>query len=266
MSVELVEGPSAEVAASRLELLTVALDGALELGSYTDEELVALDAPDGRPFAPSPWFSALSEQEGQIAVIAALRGLTARGVYRAIPVDEESGEITFEADPDLLALLSLRRQVPTVVVAEHRAQERVQWYVLYNHPEGLWLGEKVTPTGLHEFTLADREHWTRVLAEWSGATGAVQERPVLDVVVPPVNGSAAEAAPPYVVAVCEKSTVITRFDATGGTPRETWGSVHTGADAHYVGAESPGGMHYLGATARDVRALWEDVLEPLQEV
>lgn len=266
MSVEAVDGPSAEVAASRLELLTVALTGPLELGSYTDEELVALDAPDGRPFAPSPWFSTLSEQEGQAAVVAALRGLTARGVYRAIPVDEESGEMTFEADPDLLALLSLRRQVPTVVVAEHRAQERVQWHVLYSHSEGLWLGEKITPIGIHEFTLAGREHWVEVLTEWSGATDGSQERPVLDVLVPPVNGSAAEAAPPYVVAVCEKSTVITRFDATGSAPRETWGSVHTGTDAHYVGMETPEGMHYLGATARDVRTRWENALEPLEAV
>ncbi|MBT0768680.1 hypothetical protein KIH74_07065 [Kineosporia sp. J2-2] len=266
MSTELVDEPSAEVAASRLELLTVALTGPLELGSYTDEELVGLDAADGRPFAPSPWFSALSQQEGQVAVVAALRGLTARGLYRAIPVNEESGEITFEADPDLLALLSLRRQVPTVVVAEHRAQGRAQWHVLYSHPEGLWLGEKITPIGVHEFTLADRDHWVRVLTEWSGATDPVQERPFLDVVVPPVNGSAAEAAPPYVVAVCEKSTVITRFDAADGAPRETWGSVHAGTGAYYVARESPAGMHYLGATARDVRARWDDALEPLRGV
>lgn len=146
-----------EVLASRLELMAAAADEPVQLGVFTDEELAALDDLSTSPVQPSPWFASLSEAEKQIAMTAALRGLTARGVYRATPVDAQTRTYTAAIDPSIGALLTFRRYVDWLVVVERTTAESTGWALLYPQRERRFLIEYVDHVGLHEFVATDAE-------------------------------------------------------------------------------------------------------------
>lgn len=270
---------SPQVIETRLDLLAAAVEEPLALGTFTDEELAGLDDPTGPPSAPSPWLTGLPAEEAQTAVTAALRGLTARGLYRAIPVDEQEHTFAVEAEPQLLALLTMRRYTSCVVVAERRTAAAVDWTVLYAQRAGLWLAETITPIGLHAFTLATAEAHTESMTAWSGIPGAeAATAPDLDVTL----SRDQLAAGPQALEPVGKSTVaitLTRFDidtvpdddgTEGGrdasTVRETWSGVFTGPSGCYLSTVTgDAGVRYRGVAAARVREHWQRTLEVIVE-
>lgn len=254
---DLAPPESDAVVGARLDLVAAALDGPQVLGRFTDEELVGLDEPGSEPLAPSPWYSSLSDAEKATALTAALRGLTARGVYRATPLDAETGAYAFQADTQVLALLTMRRYTGTVVVAERRTSDLVDWAVLYSQRDGLWLTEVVTHVGQHEFTLAPEADTVDALTTWCGARPDVPA-PDLDVVLTrdQVAGQDPALEP---VGLSTAALTVTRLDF-GDTVSETWTGVFTGPHGSYVSTAVGDDVGYRGADRAAVLAHWHDVL------
>lgn len=259
--VDLLESPDSEgVLATRLSLYGAAVDDPQRLGTFTDEELVGLDDLGRPPSAPSPWLASLPRDEQDSAVTAALRGLTARGVYLASPVDEASGTFVYRAVPEILALLTMRRYTGCVVVAERQGSEARDWVVLYEQRAGLWLAEYVTHTGLHDFVLASAEDTVEAVTTWSGALAGLPA-PETDVVLTRDEVAAARAGALEQVGRSTVAVTITRLDV-GETTTESWTGVFTGPEGGYVSVAEPGDrVRYRGATREDVLEHWRTVLE-----
>jgi hypothetical protein len=258
-TVGLLESPDSEgVVDLRLSLYGAAVDDPQRLGTFTDEELVGLDDLGRAPSAPSPWLTSLPQDEQDSAVTAALRGLTARGVYLATPVDAESGTFVYRAIPEILALLTMRRYTGCVVVAERQGSQARDWVVLYEQRAGLWLAEYVTHTGLHDFVLATAEATVESLTAWCGAPDGVPA-PATDVVLTREQ-VAAQAPELEEVGRSTAAVTITRL-GLGDTTTESWTGVFTGPEGSYVSvAEGDDGVRYRGAGRADVLAHWRDVL------
>lgn len=258
VEVDDLEEPGAEaVVEARLTLLGLAVDAPQVLGRYTDEELAALAGVGSAPLAPSPWFGSLSEDEQQTAVTAALRGLTARGVYRAVPVDATTGEFAYQAAPELLALLSMRQFTGTVVVAERRLAEQRDWAVLYRQRAGLWLTEYVTFVGQHEFVLSTDEDAAQALTAWSGAPVDVPA-PAFDVTLTREQVAQQDVA----LEPVGRSTValtLTRLEIAGSVD-ESWSGVFTGPQGSYLSVAVDDDVRYHGTDRDGVLTHWRDLL------
>jgi len=259
---ELAHPDSDAVAAARLTLLGTAVDGPVTLGTFTDEELVAVDGSIGAPFAPSPWFTSLSQDEQETAVTAALRGLTARGVYRAEPLDPEAGTFTFRASARLLALLTMRRHTGTVVVAERRLADQLDWALLYQQRAGLWLGEYVSSVGQHELVLATDDDTADAVTAWCGARAEVLA-PELDLVLTRERVAAQDDAL-LPLAACTAAVTVTRLEVEGDRPDEdvveTWSGVFTGPSGSYVSTAADDDVAYRGVDRDGVRSHWRSLL------
>ena len=254
---ELAEPGGDAVIETRLVLYGAAVDGPQVLGRFTDEELVGLDGLGSEPSAPSPWYSSLSVNEQQIAITAALRGLTARGAYLATPLDADAGTFEFLASVDILALLTMRRHTGTVVVAERQHAEQLDWAVLYQQRAGLWLTEYVSHIGLHEFVLSVDDAAGDALTTWCGAH-AETPAPPLDLTLTRTE-VAAQSAALGPVAQSTAAVTITRLDV-GDAVQETWTGVYTGPAGSYVSTAAGDGVRYVGADREAVLAHWLDVL------
>jgi len=254
---ELDTPTSQAVAAARLSLFAAAVDAPQHLGPWTDEELAGLDEPGRPPSAPSPWFSSLPAAEQEVALTAALRGLSARGVYRAGPLDEATGTFRFEAVPELLALLSMRRHTDRVVVAERRGADRLDWVVVYAQRAGLWLLEQVDHVGVHAFLLCTAEEAAVRLTAWSGARADLPV-PGLDVVLTRAQAAAGDAA----LEAVGRSTLavtLTPVEVADAQAGESSG-LFTGPGGCFVSTAVADGVAYRGASAEDVRAHWARAL------
>jgi hypothetical protein len=254
---DLAAPDSDAVVGARLDLVAAALDGPQVLGRFTDEELVGLAEPGAEPMAPSPWYSSLTEDEQVTALTAALRGLTARGVYRAQPVDAETGAFAFEADAQILALLTMRRHTETIVVAERRTADLLDWAVLYRQRDGLWLTELVTHVGQHAFTLAGTTETVDALTAWCGARPDV-EAPELDLLLTRAQVAAQDPALDP-VGLSTAAVTITRLDFAD-TVTESWSGVFTGPDGAYLSTAVGDDVAYRGADREAVLAFWRQTL------
>ncbi|WP_029289755.1 hypothetical protein [Cellulomonas sp. HZM] len=271
---DVLEAPgSAVVAGARLALLADAVDAPQVLGRCTDEELVGLDDPGAAGLAPSPWWSSLSADEQQTALTAALRGLSARGVYEATPVDESTGEFTFRAAPEILALVTMRRWTGTVVVGERRVADRTDWVVLYQQRAAMWLAEYVTHVGQHEFVLSTDDDAAALLTTWCGADPDAP-RPELDLVLTREQVAAQDPSLEP-VGRSTAAVTVTRLDVRGGSGEttgeapddgsdevdETWSGVFTGPEGSYLSvAVDDDRVSYRGAGRADVLAHWRTTL------
>lgn len=257
--VDLVELDDEDVLGARLSLLGGAADEPQHLGVFTDEELLALDGMPEAPPVPSPWYSSLSDAERAIALTAALRGLTARGVYLAEPVDEAAHHFISRAAPEILALMTMRRHVPSVVVAERKTAEQTDWVVLHEQRGAIWLAEYIDRRGMHEFVLATSESSASSLTTWSGAVPG-RAVPDLDVVVSRAQLAQrpTELDP---VAACTVAVTVTRFDLSDPGV-DTWSGVYTGPDGAYVSTAvtETDAIAYLGSSADDVEQHWRRAL------
>jgi hypothetical protein len=249
----------AEVLAARLTLVGSAVDEAVQLGTFTDEELAALEDLTTEPVVPSPWFASLREGEKQIAMTAALRGLTARGVYRAQPLDAATGEFRYEVDPDILALLTMRRYVDRLVIAERTTAEGTDWAVLYPQRDGVWLTEYVDRRGLHQFVLAGREVAVPGLATWCGSLAGAPV-PEVDVVLT-TDEIASGPAVLDPVARSSYATTVTLLDPAGGPRHEEWSGVFGGPEGSCLSTAEGEAVRYRGVDRDGVERHWNDVLE-----
>lgn len=256
---DLADPGSDEVVEMRLTLLGQAVDEPQVLGRFTDEELVALADPGAEPATPSPWYTSLTPAEREVAITAALRGLTARGVYVATPVDAGTGEFTFRTAPEILALLTMRRYAGCVVVAERRTADTTDWAVLFQQRAGMWLTEYVTHVGQHEFVLSTGEAAADTLTVWSGASPDAPT-PGLDVTLTREQVAEQDAALEP-VGRATAAVTVTRLDL-GEPTEETWSGVFTGTEGSYVStATEDDRVRYVGVPADGVREHWRAALD-----
>ena len=248
-----VESP--DVLEARLTLVGQALVDKQVLGTFTDEELAALDGLTLSPAQPSPWYGSLTDAEKTIALTAALRGLTARGVYLAEPVDPETQTFMPHVEPTILALITMRRYVPHLVVAERKSGDGTDWALVYPQRSSVFLVEYIDRRGLHRFELADGDATLAALTTWCGA--ADLPAPSLDVTL---GRDEIRAKPDALQPVAEAlvATILTRFDPQ--TPeREDWSGVYVGVDGSYVCQPAGEGTRYHGVDRDGVRGHWRVV-------
>lgn len=250
-------------AAVRAHYYEQAQQGTLELGVLTDEELLGLDDPEleAPPF-PSPYLASLGAAERDTAVTAALRSLTARGVYRATPLGEAEDSVEIWMEPDLAALMSMRRGTLLIIVAERDTSHGKDWVVLHAQPHGLWLEEVIEHHGLHHFALISHDQaavdlHVRALA---GLEPTV-EGPAIDLVVPrrDLAENPSALAP---VADARAMTQVTRLDISEDATLTTSGlTVLASPDFLVLGRADDEAMHYRSTTSD---ALHDDLRDLLR--
>ncbi|WP_010147578.1 hypothetical protein [Serinicoccus profundi] len=159
------------------QLVEESAEEAINLGSYSDEEIAALVFEgEDRP-VPLPWLDTLDSSERELAVAMGMRSLTVRGLVEALPLDDVQGTIYQSSPPEVWVLLGLRRRAPSIVVAERATTLGTDWIVLYQHGPDCWLAEFITAQGFHEFVLAARQDTVLALMSWAGVD---PEAPVPD--------------------------------------------------------------------------------------
>jgi hypothetical protein len=154
-------------------LLTLLDEAEVSLGSFTEEELAAVDPPDEDALVPLTILE-LTSDEGQQRdrlLAAALRSLAARGLV--VGGDEPGGLVATGA---LSTVLSLRGTPNFVLVAEHLAEDDPARLVVYglrvttdDGETALVMEEAVAALGHHEFVLRSVEGQAGALAGWLGA-------------------------------------------------------------------------------------------------
>jgi hypothetical protein len=248
-----------EVVAARLGLFSAARDDVQELSTLTDEEIAGLNALELDPAFPAPWFATLSLDEKQIAIGAALRGLTARGLYYVESVPEGSDEMHPQVATHLLAMLTMRHFAARVYVAERVLDGRADHAVVFDQGEGIWLAEYIDHRGLHQFRLGTADASVDMLNTWSGGS-VCGGRPDLDVVLTVGEADSAPAvlAPVAASTVGVHITGIEVANASGPTTSAVFSTKNKGA---YVVTRQPDGrLRYRGAGSDDVRAHWAALL------
>lgn len=246
---------SPEVVEERMTLVAAALEAPVHLGTFTDEELAALDDLTTTPAQPSPWYADLDENEKQIALSAALRGLTARGVLQAEPISAEDRTYTAYVEPGLGALLTLRRFVPYVVVAERTTAEFVDWAVFYPQRAGVFLGEYIDQRGLHSFVLADSTETVAGLAQWVGSFDG--ETDELDVTL---SRDEIAARPDTLLPITDAlfATTFTRLDPESDD--DAWTALYTGRAGSYAATQVEADLRYRSIDADDLDEVLRGVI------
>jgi hypothetical protein len=150
--------------------------GSQHLLRLTDEEIAVLDPESLRDcVAPTPRLGDLSPEEREWAYATALRSLVSREAVELANIDEldavlrahqgtQENESTtapsgVNADlritPEVSLALTLRRTAAKALVVEQHTSGGVAHALVFMHSKDLYLVERVTPGGLHMFTLAN---------------------------------------------------------------------------------------------------------------
>lgn len=239
-------------------MLDQAGDGPLSLGSFSDEELAGVDSAPDAPRVPMPWLESLTDDEREVAVTGGLRSLTIRGVYEALPLDPDRGTIQPTADPEIWALLALRRRAVTTVVAERATTAGTDWIVLHGQPEGVWLGEFITIQGFHDFVVATEEHTRYAALAWCGAHPAL-EAPEFEV---ELSDDEVQAQPAVLEPVGQSTIAVTvAHRATHSDAPPVYSGVYTGGAGGYLSTRTAAGsVRFAGASAADLDEHWRGVL------
>jgi hypothetical protein len=134
------------------QLARLVADRDLELSRFTAEELAAVGPSDGPLLEPAGWYAELDDPARDIAKIAALRSLVARGFLLPTASDDDTGP-GYEPAGDLASVLRLRALAQGVVRIEHHTPVgEVRRHAWLLHP-GLLLDERGNPDGYHAFVL-----------------------------------------------------------------------------------------------------------------
>lgn len=251
--------------------------------TLTDEQIAGLDGEERRQFVAEPWLESRSEVRAEVAE-AGLRALLAAERVREL-IDPATGQRRWQAEPEIVGCLLLRRTAPTFTTAERTVQTphgpEVQRLHHYVHPGGV-LEEEVTPSGLHRFTplrpeqaaarlavvvdregaadggAADGERGTEERSETAGKESARKE-PVR------VRGSELAAGHPLAarLAAAQALVVLTSVRAGDGAVRQV--SVATCEDeVLLMEAEDPAAadppLRIRSLDSGDVRALAVEIL------
>ena len=145
-------------------VLEGAADGPTRLGSFTDEEITALDGLSTEQIVPTPWLSGNAEEvPTDIAASVALRSLIARRLVLPAELLAESWEELgddprrlYAADP-LQGILTLRRTASAVTTLQRVVEGQTHHLVHYAYGTGGVLEEEITQDGFHHFCILPAE-------------------------------------------------------------------------------------------------------------
>lgn len=228
-----------EVTALVAELLEEAGDEALNLGSYSDEEIAALVFEGQDRPVPLPWLDSLEPQERELAVAMGMRSLTVRGLVEALPLDDVQGTIQQTSPPEVWALLGMRRHAPSTVVAERTTTLGTDWIVLHEQEQDRWLAEFITAQGFHEFVLAGTEDTALALLAWSGVD-ADTPAPDLDL---RLTVEEVEGQDPRLEPVGQALVAVTLSRTELAAPEEiSFAGLYSGPQGSYLSRREPDGM------------------------
>lgn len=228
-----------EVTSLHEEMIEESAEEALNLGSFSDEEIAALIFEGQDRPVPLPWLDTLEPQERELAVALGMRSLTVRGLVEALPLDDVQGTIEQTSPPEIWVLLGMRRHAPSMVVAERTTTLGTDWIVFYEQGQDRWLAEFITATGFHEFVLAPTEDTALALMAWSGVDA---QTPVPDfdvrLTVDEVQGQDPRLEP---VGQALVAVTLSRTDPTA--PDETtFAGLYSGPDGSYLSRREPDGL------------------------
>lgn len=145
---DLVESDEAKRVAAELLETAGTSELPLEIGTLTDEELVAYLGSEDVAGPMGIWYSSLLVEAKQLTQFATLRALTARGQF--LQLVDDSGQEAYQLAEPVLATLRLRSTEPRLT-AQVARDDGPWWYIVRPLEGGLWLREVVTPAGMHSF-------------------------------------------------------------------------------------------------------------------
>lgn len=139
-------------------VLSSAEDGPVQMGVFTDEELIALDGLDTVQLVPLPWVVDNEDSvERATAASIALRGLIARRlVLPAELLAEDWDDLgddprrLYAVDP-VQGILELRRRFTSLITFQRMVSEQIHTIVQYVYEGDTLLEEEITADGYHHF-------------------------------------------------------------------------------------------------------------------
>lgn len=139
-------------------VLSSAEDGPVQMGVFTDEELIALDGLDTVQLVPLPWVVDNEDSvERATAASIALRGLIARRlVLPAELLAEDWDDLgddprrLYAVDP-VQGILELRRRFTSLITFQRMVSEQIYTIVQYVFEGDTLLEEEITADGYHHF-------------------------------------------------------------------------------------------------------------------
>jgi hypothetical protein len=164
------------------------------------------------------------------------------------------------------ALVTMRRYVAHMVLAERTTAELVDWAVFYPQRDGVFLAEYVDRRGLHAFELAGTAETVATLAAWVGLFEA--DCPDLDVTLTAdqIAGRPAALDPVTQTLV---ATTVTRFgadrppgaaQAVATNPTTQTVLVYAGPAGSYTAEPAGDAVRYRGVDAHELAAVLGEVL------
>jgi hypothetical protein len=241
---------SPEVASLRQELIEESAEEALNLGSYSDEEIAALVFEEQDRPVPLPWLDTLADGERELALAMGMRSLTVRGLVEALPLDDVQGTIQQTCPTEVWVLLGMRRYAASMVVAERTTSLGTDWIVLYEQGQDRWLAEFITPQGFHEFVLAPTQDTTLALLAWSGVDA---QTPVPDLDVR-LSAEQVQGQDPRLEPVGRSMVAVTlsRVDPAAADGA-TYAGLYSGPDGSFLSRREPDGqIRFRGEGAPEV--------------
>lgn len=139
-------------------VLSSAEDDPVQMGVFTDEELIALDGLDTVQLVPLPWVVDNEDSvERATAASIALRGLIARRlVLPAELLAEDWDDLgddprrLYAVDP-VQGILELRRRFTSLITFQRMVSEQIHTIVQYVYEGDTLLEEEITADGYHHF-------------------------------------------------------------------------------------------------------------------
>lgn len=155
--------------------------GDLDLGTYTDEELLAVtpDVPDALRLMPLTTLAEADEATRATALRTAVRSLVARGLVA--PVADEDGDSVeeLEVSGTLALVLDVLARPSAVTLADREAEAQQEERVWYAVGSVAVLDHEPLPGGLHRFVLRRPDRAAGALAAfldphgWADRDGVV---------------------------------------------------------------------------------------------
>lgn len=139
-------------------VLSSAEDGPVQMGVFTDEELIALDGLDTVQLVPLPWVVDNEDSvERATAASIALRGLIARRLVLPAELLAENWDDLgddprrlYAVDP-VQGILELRRRFTSLITFQRMVSEQIYTIVQYVYEGDTLLEEEITADGYHHF-------------------------------------------------------------------------------------------------------------------
>lgn len=247
---DLVESDEARRVSAELLETASGSELPLEIGTLTDEELVAYLGSEDAAGPMGIWYSSLVVEAKQLTQFATLRALTARGQF--LQLVDDSGQEAYQLAEPVLATLRLRDTEPRLS-AQTARDDGPWWYILRPLEGGLWLREVVTPAGMHSFHIVRVESEEELFLTVVGVTAAA---PAADVEadLTPTQLEDKTSANAFLEG-CTHSTSLMAIEP--GQPAPDVLNIHVASDAAvFLGRRMGEHMAFRGAPGQVVVDTW----------